>query len=423
MFVDEAKIRVASGAGGNGCMAFRREKFVPRGGPSGGDGGCGGDVIMEASERHNTLVHFRFNPEYKAQRGRHGEGSNRTGPEGKSITLKVPVGTIVYDDETGELVHDFARPNDSIVIAKGGRGGRGNQNFATATHQAPREHEPGRPGQELRLRMELKLLADVGLVGYPNAGKSTLISRISAARPKIADYPFTTLQPNLGVVALGEMPNVVSYVVADIPGLIEGASDGAGLGTQFLRHIERTRCLAHLVDCSDASGRPDPVKDFDVILRELNRFGAGLERKPMIVVASKADTANPAKVERLRNHSRKLGLEFYEISAVTGAGVSELAWAMARYVEEVRRRNIDGEVVSVAVLDEPEPGTKTNKPTKGRIPMAATKKAATKKAAAKKPAAKKTAVKKVAKKAVKKAAVKKPAAKKAVAKKAAKATK
>jgi GTP-binding protein len=410
MFVDEAKIRVASGGGGNGCMAFRREKFVPRGGPSGGDGGRGGDVIMEASERHNTLVHFRFNPEYKAQRGRHGEGSNRTGPEGKSITLKVPVGTMVYDDETGELVHDFARPNERIVVAKGGRGGRGNQNFATPTHQAPREHEPGWPGKELRLRLELKLLADVGLVGYPNAGKSTLISRISAARPKIADYPFTTLQPNLGVVALGEMPNIVSYVVADIPGLIEGASDGAGLGTQFLRHIERTRCLVHLVDCSDASGRPDPVKDFDVILRELRRFGAGLERKPMIVVASKADAANPAKVEKLRKHARKLSLEFYEISAVTGAGITELAWAMARYVDEVRRRTAGDDEVSRSAMQDVEPETKTNKPKKGRIPMAATKKAA-KKAAVKKPAAKKTAVKKVAKKAVKKVA--KKAAKKA----------
>jgi len=423
MFVDEAKIRVASGAGGNGCMAFRREKFVPRGGPSGGDGGRGGDVIMEASERHNTLVHFRFNPEYKAQRGRHGEGSNRTGPEGHSITLKVPVGTLVYNDETGELIHDFARPNESLVIAKGGRGGRGNQNFATPTHQAPREHEPGRPGQELRLRLELKLLADVGLVGYPNAGKSTLISRISAARPKIADYPFTTLQPNLGVVALGEMPNVVSYVVADIPGLIEGASEGAGLGTQFLRHIERTRCLVHLVDCSEASGRPDPVKDYDVILRELSRFGAGLEHKPMIVVASKTDAASPEKVEKLRQHARKLGLEFYEISAVTGAGVTELAWAMARYVEEVRRRNADGGKLSESVMVDTEPEAAVNKLTKGRIPMAATKKAATKKAAAKKPAAKKTAVKKVAKKAVKKVAVKKVAAKKTAKKAAKKAAK
>jgi len=275
-------------------------------------------------------------------------------------------------------------------------------------HQAPREHEPGRPGEEHTYRLELKLLADVGLVGYPNVGKSTLISRISAARPKIADYPFTTLQPNLGVVALGEMPNVVSYVVADIPGLIEGASDGAGLGVQFLRHIERTRCLTHLVDCSDASGRADPVKDFDVILRELRRFGAGLERKPMIVVASKADAANPAKVEKLRRHARKLGLEFYEISSVTGAGITELTWAMARYVEEVRRRSADEEPASGAVqfvyAAEPESEIKQHK--QGRTPMAATKKAATKKAAAKKPAAKKTAVKTAVKKVAKKAAKK-----------------
>jgi GTP-binding protein len=404
MFVDEAKIRVASGGGGNGCMAFRREKFVPRGGPSGGDGGRGGDVFMESSERHNTLVHFRFNPEYKAQRGRHGLGSNCTGPEGESITLKVPVGTMVYNDETGELVHDFSKPNERIVVARGGRGGRGNQHFATPTHQAPREHEPGRPGEELHLRLELKLLADVGLVGYPNAGKSTLISRISAARPKIADYPFTTLQPNLGVVALGEMPNVVSFVVADIPGLIEGASDGLGLGTQFLRHIERTRCLVHLVDCSDASGRPDPVKDFDVIQRELKKFGAGLERKPMLVVASKMDAANPAKVEKLRKHARKLGLEFYEISAVTGGGVSELAWAMAKRVEQVRRPTAGEEEVPVVAAKLARPKTKPKTKSKGRIPMA-TKKAA------------KKAVKKVAKKAVKKVA--KKAAKKP-AKKAAK---
>ena len=402
MFVDEATIRVASGAGGNGCMAFRREKFVPRGGPSGGDGGRGGDVLMESSERHNTLVHFRFNPEYKAQRGRHGEGSNRTGAEGKSITLKVPVGTVVYNEESGELLHDFMQPNESVVVARGGRGGRGNQNFATPTHQAPREHEPGRPGQELRLRLELKLLADVGLVGYPNAGKSTLISRISAARPKIADYPFTTLQPNLGVVAVGEMPDVVSYVVADIPGLIAGASSGAGLGTQFLRHIERTRCLVHLVDCSDASGRPDPVKDFEVVLRELRSFGAGLERKPTIMAASKMDAANPAKVEKLRRHARKLDLEFFPISSVTGAGVAELAWAMARHVEQVRRRSAGDETAAGAASMDAEPVTGRKKQTKGRIPMA-TKKAAKK---ATKKAAKK-ATKKAAKKATKKAAKKK----------------
>src|SRR5512143_2737275 len=226
MFVDEAKIRVAAGGGGNGCMAFRREKFVPRGGPSGGDGGHGGDVIMEASEKHNTLVHFRFNPEYKAQRGRHGEGSNRTGAEGEDVILKVPVGTLVYDEDTGGLVHDFRSANERLVIARGGRGGRGNQHFATSTHQAPREHELGRPGEERHLRLELKLLADVGLVGYPNAGKSTLIARISAAKPKIADYPFTTLEPNLGVVTVGKEPHQQSFVVADVPGLIEGAHEG-----------------------------------------------------------------------------------------------------------------------------------------------------------------------------------------------------
>src|SRR2546421_6368030 len=221
MFIDEAKIRVKAGDGGNGCMAFRREKFVPRGGPSGGDGGRGGDVVMESSERHNTLVHFRFNPEYRAERGRHGEGSNRTGQEGHDVILKVPVGTILYDADSGERIHDFSRPDERLIIARGGRGGRGHQHFATPTPQAPREHDLGRAGEERNYRLELKLLADVGLVGYPNAGKSTLISFISAARPKIADYPFTTLEPNRGVVSVGEPPNDESFVVADMPGLIE----------------------------------------------------------------------------------------------------------------------------------------------------------------------------------------------------------
>jgi GTP-binding protein len=340
MFIDEARIRVKAGDGGNGCVAFRREKFVPRGGPSGGDGGHGGDVIMESSERHNTLVHFRFNPEHKAERGRHGEGSNCTGRDGEGIVLKVPVGTALYDNETGELVHDFARPDERIVVARGGRGGRGNQHFATPTHQAPREHELGRPGEEKHYRLELKLLADVGLVGYPNVGKSTLISRLSAAKPKIADYPFTTLEPNLGVVSIGEAPHEESYVVADIPGLIEGAHLGAGLGMQFLRHIERTRLLVHLIDVSDSSGRPDPVEDFKVIMGELKSFGHGLDEKPMIVVASKADVANPEKLKKLQTMAKRKKLPFYAISAVTGLGVEALKYAIGDRVRELRETEL-----------------------------------------------------------------------------------
>src|SRR6266436_4712765 len=339
MFIDEAKIRVKAGDGGNGCVAFRREKYVPRGGPSGGDGGKGGDVIMESSERHNTLVHFRFNPEYKAERGRHGEGSNCTGREGGDVTLKVPVGTIVYDEETGQKIWDFSRPDERIVIAHGGRGGRGNARFATSTHQAPREHEQGRPGEEGVFRLELKLLADVGLVGFPNVGKSTLISRISAARPKIADYPFTTLQPNLGVVVAGDQKSQVSFVVADIPGLIEGAHQGAGLGTQFLRHIERTRLLVHLVDISDSSGRPDVVKDVEIILGELDRFGAHLAEKPMLMVASKIDAANKQKLAKLKQYCKKKKLELFPISAVTGEGIEKLKWAMAEKVEQMREES------------------------------------------------------------------------------------
>jgi GTPase len=337
MFIDEAKIRVKAGDGGNGCMAFRREKFIPRGGPSGGDGGRGGDIWMESSERHNTLVHFRFNPEYKAERGRHGEGSKKTGRDGEGIVLKVPVGTIVYDEDTGEKVHDFSWADERVVIARGGRGGRGNAQFATSTHQAPREHEDGRPGEERNFRLELKLLADVGLVGYPNVGKSTLISRISAARPKVADYPFTTLEPNLGVVLAGEKGKEESFVVADIPGLIEGAHTGAGLGTQFLRHIERTRLLVHMVDVSDSSGRADVVKDVDVIRGELESFGAGLEKKPTLMVASKIDVANPEKLKKLKQWATRRKLKLYLISAVTGEGIDKLKYAMAEEVEKVRK--------------------------------------------------------------------------------------
>ena len=344
MFIDEAKIRVKAGDGGNGCLAFRREKFVPRGGPSGGDGGKGGDVIMESRERHNTLVHFRFNPEHQAERGRHGEGSNKTGRDGSDVILKVPVGTIVYDDETGEKAFEFTQADQSFAIARGGRGGRGNARFATSVHQAPREHEAGRPGEEHTYRLELKLLADVGLVGYPNVGKSTLISRISAARPKIADYPFTTLEPNLGVVAVGDAKNEISFVVADIPGLIEGAHAGAGLGTQFLRHIERTRLLVHLVDVSDSSGRPDVTKDVEVILGELGSFGAHLEEKPMIMAASKIDVVNKDRLATLKKYCRKKKLKLYEVSAVTGKGIEELKYAIAEEVQKFREREF-GEAI------------------------------------------------------------------------------
>jgi len=340
MFIDEVRIRVKAGDGGNGCLAFRREKYVPRGGPSGGDGGRGGDITMVASTHYNTLLHFRFNPEHTAQRGRHGEGSNCTGREGKSIELSVPVGTILYDADSGELLHDFTRAGDRIVVAKGGRGGRGNQHFATSTHQAPTEHEPGFPGDAKYLRLELKLLADVGLVGFPNAGKSTLISRISAARPKIADYPFTTIEPNLGVVSVDDS----TFVVADIPGLIEGAHLGHGLGVQFLKHIERTRLLVHLVDVSENSGR-EPVEDFRVVMEELAGFNEDLPKKPMFVVASKVDVAqDPQRVESLRALAASKELPFFEISSVTGLGIEALKRAMAQEIlkpaeEEVKQTN------------------------------------------------------------------------------------
>ena len=344
MFVDEAKIYVKAGAGGNGCMAFRREKFVPHGGPSGGDGGSGGSVILEATQHDNTLLRYRFNREFRADRGRHGEGSNRTGHSGGDMVLAVPVGTVVIDEESGERLADLTKAGERITVANGGRGGRGNQHFAKPWHQAPRESEEGQPGEERHLRLELRLLADVGLVGFPNAGKSTLISRISAARPKIADYPFTTLEPHLGVVSaeltgsdaggahrdLGR-----TFVVADLPGLIEGANQGVGLGTRFLRHIERTRLLAHLVDTSDASER-DPVRDFEIICGELAAFSESLAAKPMMVVATKLDaTTDRSRLERLREHCAERKLDFYAISSATGEGIAQLVRGMADALERV----------------------------------------------------------------------------------------
>jgi len=325
VFIDEVVITVKAGDGGNGCLAFRREKFVPRGGPSGGDGGKGGDIEMVASDHYNTLLHFRFNPEHSAQRGRHGEGSQRTGHDGKGIELPVPVGTVVYDAETGEELVDFTAPGQRYIVAHGGKGGRGNARFATSTHQAPTEHEDGKPGDLRKLRLELKLLADVGLVGFPNAGKSTLISRLSAAKPKIANYPFTTLEPNLGVVQAGDR----TFVMADIPGLIEGAHEGHGLGIQFLKHVERTKMLVHMVDASDFTGR-DAGHDFDVIMEELSCFSDELAHKPMIVVASKIDACqDESRVEAVKAKAEEHKLPFLKISSVTGEGLDELRYALS----------------------------------------------------------------------------------------------
>jgi GTP-binding protein len=332
VFIDEATISVKAGNGGNGCVAFRREKFVPRGGPSGGDGARGGNVVLRSSKSHNTLIQFRYRPEHKAQRGRHGEGSNCAGRDGESLILEVPPGTVVYDAESGEKLFDFVEADQEFVAARGGRGGRGNARFATSTNQAPRYAEPGTPGEERRLRLELKLLADVGLVGFPNAGKSTLISRLSAAHPKIADYPFTTLEPNLGVVSTDEFH---SFLMADIPGLIEGAHEGHGLGIQFLRHVERTRLLVHLVDVSEFSAR-EPVNDYKVIVGELESFSKELVEKPVVVVATKIDaTQDPQRIETLREFCRAEGLPFYAISAVTGAGLDELKYALGARVREL----------------------------------------------------------------------------------------
>ncbi len=334
MFVDEVEIHVAAGHGGKGAMSFRREKFVPRGGPDGGDGGHGGSVFLVARANLNTLLNFRYQKTFEAKNGSQGEGSLRTGRSGADITLEVPVGTQVFEKRDGEWVQiaDLTSEGEPLLIAKGGLGGQGNARYATATNRAPRRTQPGLPGEEKDLRLQLKLLADVGIVGFPNAGKSTLISRISAAKPKIADYPFTTLTPNLGVVALsGDR----SFVAADVPGLIEGAHEGLGLGHRFLSHLERTRVLVHVVDVSSASGR-DPVDDFETITRELALFpgrdaaGERLQDKPVVVAANKIDALDdPSRLDTLRAHLQRAGVPLYPVSAVTGEGLPlllEAAW-------------------------------------------------------------------------------------------------
>jgi len=339
MFVDEVDIHVEAGAGGRGCLAFRREKFVPRGGPSGGDGGLGGSVYVVASPHTNTLINFRFHPEFSAERGEHGMGSNRTGRNGEDLELAVPIGTLVYE-KTGEpgapmrLLADLAEEGQRVLVAKGGRGGMGNARFATSTNRAPRKVQPGEPGEIKDLRLELKLLADVGLVGFPNAGKSTLIARISAARPKIADYPFTTLTPNLGVVRLSDDR---SFVVADVPGLIEGAHRGLGLGHQFLRHLERTKVLVHLVDVSSATGR-DPVEDFDTVRRELDLFDPAFAAKPQIVAANKIDAMDDEqRAKDLEKRAKKLKLPFFRISGVSGEGLPALLEAVWKHLAAARK--------------------------------------------------------------------------------------
>ncbi|HXI61800.1 MAG TPA: GTPase ObgE [Pyrinomonadaceae bacterium] len=338
MFIDRVKVRVAGGHGGNGVTAFRREKFVPRGGPSGGDGGRGGDVWIVGDASLNTLLHLRYNPLHVAPRGMHGEGSNRSGKEGADVIVRVPVGTQVFDPQTNELLFDCDAEGQRWLAAHGGRGGFGNAHFASSTNRAPRYHQEGSEGEEFELQLELKLLADVGLVGYPNAGKSTFISTVSAARPKIADYPFTTLEPHLGVVDLGDFR---TFVIADIPGLIEGAHEGHGLGDRFLRHVERTKLLLHLVDMSSVSGR-DPVSDYEVINRELAAYDPHLAERPQIVVATKMDALDePDRLESLRRRAQQDERKFFAISSVTGAGVRELISTVGHEIEQMRAQAAD----------------------------------------------------------------------------------
>jgi len=320
-FVDYTKIYVKAGDGGRGCVAFRREKYVPRGGPSGGDGGRGGHIIFRASRELNTLLDLRYQKEYKAKRGQHGMGKKMHGKNGEDRIIPVPVGTVIKDADTEEVLADLDSEGVETIIAKAGRGGQGNAHFATPTRQAPKFAQPGEEGEEKNLVIELKLLADVGLIGLPNAGKSTLISVISSARPKIADYPFTTLTPNLGVVKLKDLR---SFVVADIPGLIEGAHKGAGLGFQFLRHVERTSMLLHLVDASDMP-ETDPVEDLKKINKELELYSSKLLKKPQAVVGTKTDIAIEKKrLRKFAKYCKSKNIDFFPVSAVTGKGIKEL---------------------------------------------------------------------------------------------------
>lgn len=336
MFVDQVRVTLVAGRGGNGCVSFRREWGVPKGGPDGGRGGDGGSVFLVAEPGLTSLSYFRFHPINRAGNGGQGEGNNRSGKKGRDLILSVPIGTVVKNAATGEIVFDFLKAGEKFLAAKGGKGGRGNASFATPTHRTPREWQPGYPGEEVELILELKLIADVGLVGFPNVGKSTLISKISAARPMIADYPFTTLAPHLGVVDVGTDR---SFVVADIPGLIEGAHEGHGLGTRFLKHIERTRVLVHMIDVSPYSGR-DPVRDFRVVMRELESYNPELAARPQVVVANKIDLLGEdrRRLAAVRRLARRRQLPFFSISALREHGLKELVAALARILTELEKK-------------------------------------------------------------------------------------
>jgi GTP-binding protein len=340
-FVDEAEIEVLAGHGGAGCVSFLREKYRAKGGPDGGNGGEGGSVVLEADAQLSTLLDFKYQPRLAAKRGEHGRGKDQHGHRGADAVAHVPVGTLVRDAESGELIADLNAPGMRVVVAEGGKGGRGNATYKSSTNQAPRYAQPGLPGEERRLRLELQLVADVGLLGYPNIGKSTLISRISSARPRIADYPFTTLAPNLGVVRVDED---TTFVVADIPGLIEGAHEGHGLGDRFLRHVARTALLLHMVDVSGMSGR-DPLNDFDVINRELALFDPALAAKPQLVAANKIDAADATALADVQRRFAERGIDLHLISAATGAGVTDLVRTLARRVRD-SRATPEGEILS-----------------------------------------------------------------------------
>ena len=336
MFTDYTKIIIKSGNGGNGAISFRREKYVAAGGPDGGDGGKGGDVYFVVDKDKNTLIDFRYNKKYKATDGENGSGAKCSGKAGKNIYIKVPIGTILKDNETGKIIADLSKPDQEELVLKGGRGGRGNQHFATSTRQVPRFAEDGEPGQEKEVILELKLLADVGLLGFPNVGKSTFLSTVTSARPKIANYQFTTLEPNLGVV---KAKDGSSFVIADIPGIIEGASQGIGLGIQFLRHVERTRLLLHLIDVSGEEGR-SPVDDYRIINEELKKYSEKLAKRKQIIVATKCDVANEELLNQLEKLAEKNNMEFFKISSVTGEGVEKLLDYVSKLIKTLPKEEL-----------------------------------------------------------------------------------